>query len=402
MRLVKRLAGMGILLAAYMTSAQAQLSVCNQTDSEVQVAVGESQGLAQPFRSHGWFNFAPGECAAIGKDALRYTKQFYYARYRDRSKSRTWEGNGQGVYGCVNPEGDFDDTADECAPPNKRISYVQLNTGAESSHTIYLREESPLDFSSPAVQAQACEILNNNLDRPRLRPEAVKLGSYTDPFTLPHTRSECTSMYDTGVPDIGTATSVWDPCESEMELPFGGWTCVPGWTIRTTNIKACNAWKVEKQWMECDLQFQIKLPNYIENPLSDFIDNSYEIAENMRQIAATSLPLQCAPRTPAGAGDNVTQQVASQIAAQLKTAAVNAIRREGEEWLKETAIKTIIASIPSGGVGGPAVMSTELGQFVIRVQRVLKPIIKVANDAKNLAEDVGFSTSCGWGAWSRF
>lgn len=39
---------------------------------------------------------------------------------------------------------------------------------------------------------------------------------------------------------------------------------------------------------------------------------------------------------------------------------------------------------------------TELGQFVVHVYRVLKPIIEVANDAKDLAEDVGFSTSCDW------
>jgi hypothetical protein len=48
-----------------------------------------------------------------------------------------------------------------------------------------------------------------------------------------------------------------------------------------------------------------------------------------------------------------------------------------------------------------AVMSTQLGQFVYRTQKALRPIIKVANEVKEYAEDVGFATSCGWSDWNR-
>ena len=153
--------------------------------------------------------------------------------------------------------------------------------------------------------------------------------------------------------------------------------------------------------MECNLFFQIKLPNYIEKPISDFVNNSYEVLESARREAATSLPLACAPQVAASDG-NVTRAVAEQLTNQLKERVRSTVEREARAWLTETAIQTVVASIPSGGTGGAAVMSTQLAQFVYRTQRALKPIIKVANETKDFAEDLGFSTSCVWGKWHRF
>jgi uncharacterized membrane protein len=348
MRAIWWLAGTGFLLAASIDSAQAQLRICNQTSSELQIAVGEPQGTGLPFRDRGWFSFSPGECAPLDGGPFKYSSQFYYARYRDRAKTGVWAGDENSVKGCINPEQSFEEVTKGCSPPNKLIAYIKVDTGQATSHTIHLRDDTSLDFSAADVQAKVCEVLNKNLDRPKLRSEKVKLGSYIDALTPPQTTTECTNTYDTGVPNPGSATSVWDECESEQELPFGGWTCVPGWTVRYTNIRACNTWKTEKRWMECDLQFQLKLPNYIEKPLSEFVDNSYEIAEHMRKTAATSLPLQCSPRAAAaGTGENVTQAVANQIVEEIKTAAINAT----------PCVRIVVASselldIVGGGVKG--------------------------------------------------
>jgi hypothetical protein len=69
------------------------------------------------------------------------------------------------------------------------------------------------------------------------------------------------------------------------------------------------------------------------------------------------------------------------------------------KWLQQAAIETVAATVPSGGVGGTAALATSVGQFVHRAKKVIDPIIGVANDVKDFAEDVGFSTSCGWSDW---
>ena len=198
MLILRCLAGTGFVLIASMHSAQAQLRICNQTSSELQIAIGEPQGDGRPFRDRGWFNFSPGECAPLEGGPFKYSSQFYYARYRDQSKTGAWVGDENSVKGCINPDHSFEEVTQECAPPNKLVAYRKVDTGQATTYTIHLRDETSLDFSAADVQAKACEVLNNNLDRPRLRPEKIKLGSYTDPFTLPQTTTECTNTYDTG------------------------------------------------------------------------------------------------------------------------------------------------------------------------------------------------------------
>lgn len=91
-----------------------------------------------------------------------------------------------------------------------------------------------------------------------------------------------------------------------------------------------------------------------------------------------------------------------QTVERLRALIRSTIEREARQWLLETAIETIAASIPSGGIGGSAIMSSKLAQFVYRTQKALKPIIEVANDTKEFAEGLGFDTSCGWSDWHRF
>ncbi|ATG89812.1 DUF1036 domain-containing protein [Methylomonas koyamae] len=377
-------------------SAYAQLRFCNQTNYNIDVAISlPTAGNSRVDK--GWYIFSPGECGSVLTEPLKYRFYYYYAKHPDGS---SWSGGDRSRKSCIVPNDKFEITATSCPSNAELVEFKRIDTGDSSSHTVRLTDSDSINFSLNTVRDKACEVLSRNLERPRLRSERIVLARYTDPFTLPQTRTECTNVYDTGVPDPSTCTTEIDNCASEWHGPFGSWGCIPGTTTRCSNMKACNTWRTDKKTMECDLVFQIKLPNYIEKPISEFINNYYQIVDDARREAATSLPLACAPQA-AGSDGNLTHAVAQQIADELKEKVRRAIEREAKAWLAETAIQTIVASIPSGGIGGTAVMSTQLGQFVYRTQRALKPIIKVANETKEFAEDLGFSTSCGWSDWNR-
>lgn len=243
---------------------------------------------------------------------------------------------------------------------------------------------------------KACKLLYDKIQKPTLRSQTVKIGHYTDILTLPQTKTECTNVYDTGLPDLSTCTTEYDSCASKLDLPFGGWTCVPGTTTHCSNIKACNTWATYKKTMECDVNVQFKLPNFIEKPLTDFIDSAFNVIDSN----LSKLPIDCAPQdiqqNVKDGGSSMADAVGNEIQEKLK----DAIKKEAEQWLKETAITTIAAAIPSGGLAGPAMMSTEVADFIRRTYVAVQPIIKFADDAKDLAEDMGFSTSCGWSDWS--
>jgi hypothetical protein len=263
--------------------------------------------------------------------------------------------------------------------------------------------ESTIAFDKPDEVEKACQVLHAQLDRPRLRSEKIKIAHYTDLLTPPQLKSECTNIKDTGVADPSTCTTETDPCASEWHGPFGSWGCIPGTTTRCTNIKICDTYAHYKKTMECDVEVQLKLPNFIEEPISDFVDQSYEVIDTARTQVATALPMACAPPDVQNAGaEDPTGAMAAQITDIIKRRVQAAVEREAREWVAETGVKTIVASIPSGGIGGAAAMSTSLADFIYRAHRAVQPIIKIANEAKDLAEDLGFSTSCGWNDWNQY
>lgn len=148
--------------------------------------------------------------------------------------------------------------------------------------------------------------------------------------------------------------------------------------------------------MRCDLQVQLKLPNFVEKPISEFFDK----ANALRNQLNDSLPLECAPpevqrSAPGQVGEALARAVTSEIQRRVETA----LRREAQAWLNEQLVKAIVVSVPTGGVGGAAVMSTSLAEVVYRVHRAVSTTLNHLNDAKALAEDLGFSTSCGWTDW---
>jgi uncharacterized membrane protein len=382
----------GLILMSWHTLVGAQLRVCNYTREPVQLALNWKK--SGEWINDGWWTVNSGRCMTPSGQPDQLKNRYYYY-YATRADGTTWGGGEDGANGCVVAGKNFESTGENCPSDAQIVTYRKVDTGDAPSYTITLTnpDKEPFDSANKEDTEIACELLNRNLDKPRLRSEPVKIGSYTDPFTLPQTRSECTNTYDTGVPDPSTCST---ECVQEWRTDIPPARGCMRWETRCSNVIACNTWKTEKKTMECDLVFRIKLPNYVERPLSDFIDESYSIAENMRGYAKTALPMQCAAQGNAGVSTS------EQTVDRLRELVRSTIEREAREWLQETAIETIAASIPTGGVGGSAIMSTQLAQFVYRMHKALKPIIKVANETKEFAEDLGFDTSCGWSDWHLF
>lgn len=292
--------------------------------------------------------------------------------------------------------------------PRRRESSNESSNDNPSNHpqdsaNKAARSEKIAGFTSPEEVEKACQVLHAQLDRPRLRSEKINLAHYTDVFTPPQLKSECTNIKDTGVIDPSTCRVEQDDCATELEDIFGNSYCVPGWTNRCTNVKICDTYANYKSTMECDLQVQLKLPNFIEQPLSQFVDGSYELIEATRKQVATALPLACAPAdAQASRGEEITQAILNRISGTIQRRIRAAIEKEAKEWVIETGVKTIVAAIPSGGIGGAAMMTTSLASFVRRAHKAVEPIIKIGNEVKDTAEDLGFSTSCGWSPWHQW
>jgi len=257
-------------------------------------------------------------------------------------------------------------------------------------------------YDAPALD-EACRVLHQELVRPRMRSEPIVIGSYTDILTPPQSRTECTHVYDTGVPDPMTCTTVYDDCASKWEGPFGTWGCIPGTTTKCDNAKACDTWSTDIKQMQCDLTLTMKLPNFIDRPLQDFIDDANQVTEATRNELAGALPIECAGevgRQQAASGDP-GQAIANAITAELTRQVRQRVEEEARAWLTETIITTVAASIPSGGLGGAAAMATELATLIYRIEARIRPIVRFIKDSQALAEDMGFGTSCGWGEWHK-
>lgn len=295
------------------------------------------------------------------------------------------------------PSGDFNDAI----APTASLSGSAVTAESLAQDGIWSRSGDEPPAPDMSVDPElACGLLHAELARPRMRSETIVLGSYTDVLTLPQTRTECTHVYDTGVPDLATCTTVYDGCASEWHGPFGTRGCIPGTTTNCDNIKACDTYRHESKTMECDLTLQLKLPNFIERPMEDFIDETYNIADAARNELAGALPLECAGDIGNRSLDGDRgQAIADAITAEVSRRIRERVEEEARAWLTETAITAVIAAIPTGGVGGAAALATELATFIHRVETRIKPIVKFVRDTQGLAEDMGFGTSCGWSDW---
>jgi hypothetical protein len=152
--------------------------------------------------------------------------------------------------------------------------------------------------------------------------------------------------------------------------------------------------------MECDLKLQLKLPAFVESPIGDFMDaanNAVEVSGG----ATAALPLDCAPPAVKASADPA-RKLADAVTKEIQNRVRAAVQKEAEDWVRDTAIQTIVAAIPTGGIGGAAAMSTSIATFVYKAHNAIKPIVSFANETKAFAEDLGFSTSCGWSDWVQY
>jgi hypothetical protein len=260
------------------------------------------------------------------------------------------------------------------------------------------------DFGNLINEEAACKVLFQNLNRNNLNSQRIIIGNYTDIFTPPKLKTECSSIIELPVKDLTSCRTEYDPCASEWSAPPFARGCIPGTRTECSNATACNAWKHFKQTMECQIVFELKIPSFTSEPISKFVDYDSKLKWSARRILRSgSLPLACAPRnirraSPQEIGDALAAAVAKEIESRIR----KRIEAEVREWLQETTLQTIAAAIPSAGIGGGAVMSTKLATFVYRVHKAIKPILKVAEEVSDLAENVGFSTSCGWSEWHQW
>jgi hypothetical protein len=244
--------------------------------------------------------------------------------------------------------------------------------------------------------AKACDILYTNLQRPKLTSTTTTLKTYIDPLTLPQTKTECTHVYVVSKEVKGCVK--WGGVS--LKYPLG--RCLDTGVI-VPAVKSCDTWATYKKNMECKLNFSLKLPNFVNKPLSDFLDTSYNTVTTAQSIAQNSLPLECASsKLKANASkNNPGKEIATAIANELKKQLTASIQKQAQDWLATTGIKTVVSAIPTGGFGGVAALATSIAEFVIRVKEAIKPFVQVADNVKTVGQDMGFSTQCGWRDWEK-
>lgn len=394
----------GILLLFFSFDVCAKLTVCNRTNSDVFFAymMKNSSGI---WAVRGWYKFVPNECGDLFKEDLKNRYIYYYAR---RSDGIQWGGvnTDTAASGCVKASGGFElDGEIDCEKQNaEKVLFKQADTGDKKHYQIHLTySKETIDFDASNNIQKACSLLHSQLQRPKLRSQQINIGHYTDLLTLPQTKSECTNVVDTGIPDPSTCSTSYDSCASKLRLPLGGWTCMPGTTTSCTNVKVCDSYKNYKKTMECDIKLQLKLPKFIEQPITSLIDNSFNIIDSTKGKVAGALPLACVPSELREKASQDTSNVLAQaVALEVERRVRIVIEREIRNWLQETAITTIAAAIPSGGIGGGAAMGTSIAKFIYRAHKAVEPIIKISKEVNDFAEDLGFSTSCGWSDWHQW
>jgi hypothetical protein len=151
-----------------------------------------------------------------------------------------------------------------------------------------------------------------------------------------------------------------------------------------SSIIACNTYKTHKRFNVCEVAFTLKLPKFIEEPISKFIDQTYTAIETTRSEIKK-------------ASNN--QSLADAVTEEIKRELEDRLRHEGEAWLQRTGIETLLASIPSGGLGGAAALSTNLADFVLTAKNIADDYVKI-KEVKTFADDLNFSVSCHTGEWS--
>jgi uncharacterized membrane protein len=123
-------AAFGLALTA--TAAQADLKLCNNTESRVGVAIGykDTQGWA----SEGWWTAEPNKCQTLVKGDL--ISRFYYVFAVDYQKGGSWGGKSMM---CIRDKVFTIRGLDNCNQAgSKKVGFFEVDTSEEKDWTVSL------------------------------------------------------------------------------------------------------------------------------------------------------------------------------------------------------------------------------------------------------------------------
>lgn len=126
-----------IILAAiftFVTSAKADLRVCNQIGKPISIALGYR--AERGWQSEGWWVAAPDTCAIVFEGDLN--SRFYYLFAADDIAGGTWDGT---VFMCTRDETFTIFGVEDClARGYERTGFFEIDTENRSDWTIQLTE----------------------------------------------------------------------------------------------------------------------------------------------------------------------------------------------------------------------------------------------------------------------
>jgi len=127
-------AAFGLAVTASVAEVSADLKLCNQTSSTVEVAIGyqDEKGWA----SEGWFRIAPRSCPVLLKGAV--PSRFVYVHAIDADRGGEWSGK---TYMCTADKAFLIRDVKDCQRRGyKRTGFYEVDTRAEADWTIQLSD----------------------------------------------------------------------------------------------------------------------------------------------------------------------------------------------------------------------------------------------------------------------
>ncbi|MBZ0218014.1 MAG: DUF1036 domain-containing protein [Fimbriimonadaceae bacterium] len=118
------------------TPAKADLRLCNQTDSQIGIAIGykDKDGWA----TEGWWNLAPKGCETLLAGPL--VSQYYFVYAVDYDLGGEWTGS---TFMCTQDRTFTIQGTEDCATRGYEVTgFFEVDTGDESSWTVNLTEPS--------------------------------------------------------------------------------------------------------------------------------------------------------------------------------------------------------------------------------------------------------------------
>lgn len=118
------------------TPAKADLKLCNQTDSQIGIAIGYKD--KDNWATEGWWNLAPKGCETLLAGPL--VSQYYFVYAVDYDLGGEWSG---ATFMCTQDRSFTIQGTEDCATRGYEVTgFFEVDTGEESNWTINLTEPS--------------------------------------------------------------------------------------------------------------------------------------------------------------------------------------------------------------------------------------------------------------------